>query len=135
MARIDRSYGAGKVSADTLLGALERTNKILEGRISFGRTNANDQPYNNGTTPAPDHANVQTWKATGTTPSSANTEFAVPHNLLWVPWHYFYHLNVNGVLYQDATTGTAWTAATTSAMGNIYLKCSVGSAAFTIMIV
>jgi hypothetical protein len=57
------------------------------------------------------------------TPSTPNTEFAIPHTLNRIP-SYFTHVNtdVAAQVYQLPDTGTTWTAT------NIYVKCTAASA-------
>lgn len=127
MPKLPRSaYGA--IDKEQLLAWLQQMSKNLDSLISFGKTNQNS------TFTAPDHSDLNIWKATGVTPGVANTEFAISHNLLWIPWHYHYFLDVAGQLYQAPTTGTHWTAATNSTLGNIYLKCTVASANYVVII-
>lgn len=128
MPKLDRSF-YGTPTHEQLTGYLQRTTRVLDANISFGKTNANDKPN------APDASNIQCWKATGTTPVGANTEFAIAHNLPWIPWFYFYALDRAGSLYQLPATGTAWTAATNATQGNVYLKCSVASANFVVILI
>jgi hypothetical protein len=63
-----------------------------------------------------------------TTPSTANAQFAIAHNLNRIPSHYHYITDNGGVIYQLPNTGTAWTAT------NIYVKCSTASATLRIFI-
>lgn len=130
MGKLDRSL-YGQPSLQQVNDSLQRSGKSLSHLISFGKTNANSTPQ------APDASNIDCFKATGVTPGAANTEFSIAHNLLWVPWFYFYILDRGGNLYQLPTTGTAWTAATPGggANGNIFLKCSVVSANYSIIII
>lgn len=128
MANLDRSL-YGNSSPSSILSYLQRVSRALNSQVTFGKTNANNTPT------GPDAANISMWKATGTTPAGPNTEFAITHNLTWVPWFYFYFLDKAGSLYQGPATGTAWTAATSSALGSVFLKCSVASAAYTIIII
>lgn len=118
----------GPFNDSTSMTWQQQSSKSLNGQISFGKTKNNDS-YG-----APDHANLQIWKAFGVTPGAPNTEFFVLHNLTWVPWHYDYFLDVAGQLYQGPTTGTAWTAATATTQGKVFLKCTVASANYVIII-
>lgn len=63
------------------------------------------------------------------TPGIADTEFAVPHNLGYIP-SFIKHVNSDRAcsVYQLPNTGTAWTSS------NIYLKCNVASVALRFMI-
>jgi hypothetical protein len=100
---------------------LEIVSKTLS-NISFGTTVNNTDP----------DMNMQCWKATGTTPASPNTEFAVTHNLKHVPIG-FMIVSTNKAAHIYKST-TAWTAATTSTMGSIFLKCDTATVAFAIVI-
>jgi hypothetical protein len=65
----------------------------------------------------------------GTSPGTANTEFAIAHNLGRIPQGYFVGgVNPAGILYQLAATGTAWTTT------NIYVKCTIVTMGFTVYI-
>ena len=133
MANLDRSF-LGQMTPQSIAGYLQRVSKALNSQISFGKTNLNDGAPVGGI-PTADACNISCFKTTGTTPGVANTEFAVLHNLLWVPWHYFYTIDV-GTIYQGPTTGTAWTAATTAGLdGKVFVKSTVANAAFTMIII
>lgn len=108
-------------SDDQIRYVMELHAKALS-NISFGTTTANTDP----------DMNMQCWKATGTTPGGANTEFAVTHNLKHVPIGFFV-LSTDKAAHIYKST-TAWTAATNSSLGTIYLKCDVATVAFTITI-
>ncbi len=93
-----------------------QSSNVLGSNVSFGSTMSNtDQDQN-----------MQCWKATGTSPVGADTEFPVPHLLGRVPITVFWLLDRAGDIYRSTT---AWTATT------IYLKCSVSMAVYTIIIV
>lgn len=100
---------------------LEQTVKVLS-NISFGTTPSN----------ADADQNMQTWKATGTTPGVANTAFTVSHNLRHVPFGFTVLRTDKAAHLYDS--GVAWTAATTTTLGTISLKCDVATVAFTIAI-
>ena len=53
----------------------ERLAKVLNGNVSFGAT------MNNGE----EDTNLNIWKATGTSPGTANTNFTINHSLGRVP--------------------------------------------------
>lgn len=107
---------------------VQQITKALSYRISFGRTNTN--PPGTGAIWT-DHRNIEHWKANGTTPGVANTEFSISHQLLYVPITFFGHTDNGGILYKGVT---AWTAATPSAAGTIFLKCTTVSANYQILI-
>ena len=90
---------------------------ILNGNVSFGQTTTNNEQGQN----------INGWKATGTTPGSANTEFAVPHGLGRIPIGFLtLALGANATIYKSTT---AWTAS------NIYLKCSGSAVSYTIFVI
>lgn len=94
----------------------EINSKVLAGNVSYGSTMGNtDQDQN-----------LQIWKATGTSPGSPNTEFAIAHQLGRVP---------NTIVGQDTNNGgllyrgsTAWTSTM------VYLKCTTATAAYKVII-
>ena len=101
----------------------------MSGNISFGATMSNIDPTQN----------MNAWKASGTTPATANTEFAIPHHLKYVPLTILgADTNNGGVLYRSTT---AWTAAPTQPtgtppvppVGHIYLKCTTASAVYNVI--
>lgn len=95
--------------------------KVLS-NISFGTTTSNVDA----------DMNMQVWKATGVSPVTPNTEFAVTHNLSHVPIGFMVvSANVAGHLFKSTT---AWTRATPTALGSIFLKADVASITFTIII-
>ncbi len=110
------------LSVERLQYVVEQYSKVLS-NISFGTTASNTDG----------DINIQCYKATGTTPGSANTEFAVPHNLAHVPFGFI--VVSTGAAAHIYKSTTAWTSATTSSLGNIYLKCDQASVAFSIIIV
>lgn len=120
-----RTVGNPETDASRRMFA-EQVGRVLGGNISFGATTGNTDR----------DINMDCFKATGTTPVGPNTEFSVSHNLKRIPIGYLIgFLDRAGDLYQGPTTGTAWTAATASALGNIFIKCSVASANFFIIII
>jgi hypothetical protein len=65
----------------------------------------------------------------GTSPGTANTEFAITHNLGRIPQGYFVGgVNPAGTLYQLAGSGTAWTTT------QIFVKCTVATVSFEVYI-
>ena len=95
---------------------IERLARILNRNTSFGATMHNtDQDIN-----------LDIWKATGTTPGTANTQFAITHSLGRVPITIVgQDTNNGGLLYRGST---AWTKTT------IYLKCTTASAAYHVIV-
>jgi hypothetical protein len=90
-----------------LNNAYQDVGNVVNGNISFG-------------TPSdPGSANVEGFWYTGVTPSSANTEFAVTHNLGRVPTGFLvFSVDQAGILYRSVTT---WTEQ------QIFLKSNVSS--------
>jgi hypothetical protein len=93
----------------------------------FGGVNGGlDLGNSTQTNPAQYTGNLNGQWANVTAPGSANTEFAVPHTLGFVPSFYWVIADRACRVYQLPNTGTAWTAA------NIYLKCDTASAVLRI---
>jgi hypothetical protein len=122
--KLPRSFGSLQSDGSTR-AYLEQLSRALDAyTITFGDTTSNTE-----------HLDMDVWKVTGTTPATPNTEFAVPHQLLRVPWGYIVAgKSISGDFY-TSTGGSAWTAATASAAGNIFLKCSVASVGFVLIII
>ena len=104
---------------------VEQATKVLSGNVSFGSTTANTDPSRN----------MDCWINVGTAPVGPNTEFAVTHNLRRIPIGYIVIAKSIAGDFYTSTGGTAWTAATNAALGNIYLKCTVASVGFTIIVI
>lgn len=95
---------------------LEQTNKVLS-NISFGDTMGNTDRSQN----------MECWKATGTTPAGANTEFAVSHGLRRIPLTLAgQDTNNGGVIYRSTA---AWTAT------QVFLKCTTASAGYNLILI
>lgn len=121
--KIPRSFGL-PVSPDTVDQSFKLLAKNLAKGVSFGAT-TNNTDLDIG---------MDCWKATGTTPGVANTNFTVNHNLFRIPIGFIVvRLNVAGAVIIDS--GVAWTAATNSAQGTISLQCNQASVNFTIIII
>lgn len=111
---------------------LEFTAKLLSGRVSFG-SSIESQVV--GTTAANQQRdrNIDCYKVSGTTPSTANTEFAVPHWLTRVPVGFLIaSTQPAGHIYKSTT---AWTAASINTAGNIYLKSDTASVAYVLVVI
>ena len=92
---------------------VETQNKVLAHQVSFGSTMGNTDTGNN----------MGVWKvANMATGVGAHTEFAIPHNLTRIPIHFHGYAVDGGTIYSHYGGMTAWTAATASAMGHIYVK-------------
>lgn len=105
------------ITPQSLYDAIRNHGRVLNQQVSFGSQS--------GTNNEADR-NIQCSKAQGTTPSTANTEFSVTHNLGRIPVTFFGHVNQSGTLYKSTT---AWTKTT------IYLKCSAASASYSLVII
>ena len=105
------------ITPQALYDAIRNHGRVLNQQVSFGSQS--------GTNNEADR-NIQCSKASGTTPSTANTEFPVAHNLGRIPVTFFGHVNENGTLYQSTT---AWTSS------EIYLKSSAASAKYSLVII
>lgn len=70
--------------------------------------------------------NIQGKWAKATTPAGANTEFAVTHNLNYIPLGYDVKRIDKAAIIYDGTT--AWT------ITQIFLKCNVATVAVTLFI-
>jgi hypothetical protein len=101
---------------------VERIAKVLLGNVSFGETMSNSDQA----------TNVNSWKATGTTPGTANTAFTINHSLsdgnsgTRVPIAIVGQVTDNGgLIYGDVTT---WTKTT------VTLKCTTASANYRVIL-
>lgn len=127
--RVQRTATQSK-QPDNLARWLEEHSRALSGNISFGQTMSNKDTGQN----------MSAWKATGTTPA-ANTEFAIPHQLNYVPLTILgADTNNGGVLYRGTTPWTAKAIGTPNPavpselpVGHIYLKCTTGGAAYNVI--
>lgn len=109
----------GMLNLQSLAKWLDNVAQVINGNVSFGSTTSNTD----------DETNIEGWKATGTSPAMADTEFAVSHNLGRTPFGFIVlSVSKNATLYQDPA-GTAWDATT------VYLKASAASVAYVIFIV
>jgi hypothetical protein len=79
----------------------ERLAKVLNGNVSYGATMQNGQ----------EDINMSVWKAFGTSPGAANTDFTIKHSLGRTPITIVGQDTKDGsVLYRSPVT--AWTATT-----------------------
>lgn len=94
----------------------ERLARVLNRNISFGATmNNTDRDIN-----------LDIWKASGTTPGSANTNFTINHSLNRVPITIVGQDTDNaGLIYRGSV---AWTKT------QVTLKCSTASAHFNVIL-
>jgi hypothetical protein len=96
---------------------VERNARVLARNVSFGSTMSNTDG----------DVNISNWKATGTTPGAANTNFTVTHNLGRVPITIAGQDTDNGGLIYRGSV--AWTKTT------VTLKCTTASAAYNVILV
>lgn len=91
--------------------------KALSGNISFGASMENQTP----------DQNLSVWKAAGTSPATANTDFTITHSLNRVPLTIVGQDTSNGgVLYRSPAT--AWTKTT------VTLRCTVASSPYNVIV-
>lgn len=117
----------GGVQADwgaTLEYNADLTAKTLS-NVSFGNTTANSDG----------DMNISAFKATGTTPGVANVEFSVQHTLTHVPIGFIIISVDHHAHIYKSTPGTAWTSATRSSFGTIYLMCDTPTVVYSIMVI
>ena len=103
----------------------ETQNNVLSHQISFGTTMGNTDTGNN----------MGCWKvANMATGVGANTEFAIPHNRKRIPIHFHGYAIDGGQIYSNYPGMTKWTAATNSAQGHIYVKCTTTGNIYLIIV-
>jgi hypothetical protein len=94
----------------------ERLALVLNGNVNFGSTMSNSDS----------DTNMQCWKATGTTPGAANTDFTINHSLGRIPLTIVgQDTNNGGLLYRGSV---AWTKST------ITLRCTTATAAYNVIV-
>ncbi len=94
----------------------ERIARVINGQIGFGSTMSN----------ADKDINVNCWKATGTTPGGANTEFAITHSLGRIP---------NTIVGQDTNNGgLLYRGSTPWSKTQIFLKCTTATAVYNVIV-
>lgn len=94
----------------------ERLARVLNGNVSYGSTMLNTDG----------DRNLNIWKATGTTPGSANTDFTITHSLGRIPITIVGQDTDNGgLLYRGSV---AWSKTT------VTLKCTTASANFNVVL-
>lgn len=102
----------------------EQTAKAMN-NLSFGESDSNTGL-----------ANITCWKANGACPALANTDFVVQHGLKHVPIGWIAaRITPAGILYLGTNNMTDWTAATSSALGQIVLRCSVANMGYFLLII
>jgi hypothetical protein len=101
---------------NNLAGHTEQLSRVLAGNVSFGASMSNKDQS----------SNMNCWKASGTTPGSANTEFAIQHSLGRVPLTIgAQDTNNGGLIYRGSTP---WSKTT------VHLKCTAASAAYNVIL-
>lgn len=94
----------------------ERLALVLNGNVNFGSTMSN----------ADQDQNMNAWKATGTSPGAANTDFTIQHSLGRVPLTIVgQDTNNGGLLYRGSV---AWTKTA------ITLRCTTATAAYNVIV-
>lgn len=94
----------------------ERLALVLNGNVNFGSTMSNKDA----------DQNMNAWKATGTSPGAANTDFTITHSLGRVPLTIVgQDTNNGGLLYRGSV---AWTKTT------ITLRCTTATAAYNVIL-
>ena len=94
----------------------ERIAKVVNGGISFGDTMSNKDG----------DININCWKAQGTTPGAANTNFTINHSLGRVPLTIVgQDTNNGGLLYRGSV---AWTKTT------VTLRCTTATATYNVIL-
>lgn len=92
--------------------------RVLSGNVSFGDTMTNNEPGRN----------VNCWKAAGTTPGVANTDFTIAHGLGRIPITISgQDTNNGGLLYRSPAIPWTKTAVT--------LRCTTVSAAYNVVLI
>lgn len=110
--------------------------RLLQGGISFGTTFVADSVTNDAFTPTMNHdssQNIQCYKASGTTPSAANTIFNITNTS---PFFHDAHiplgfivifLNLAAIIY--GVNLSSWTSS------SISLECSVASVTYRLILI
>jgi hypothetical protein len=95
----------------------ERESRVLSSNVNYGSTMSNTDK----------DTNMNCWKATGTTPGVANTDFTIPHSLGRIP------LTING---QDTNNGgllyrgsVAWSKT------SVTLRCTTANATYNVILI
>jgi hypothetical protein len=101
---------------DTISKWLENHGRVLDGNLEFGVNNTDRSK------------NIKNWRAAGTTPGVANTDFTITHGLGYIPDTILMQDTDNGgVLYRSPAT--PWTKTT------VTLRCTTVSANYRVRVV
>jgi hypothetical protein len=107
----------GGVTPKSLQDWLTNHSRVLAGNISLGTTMSNKEQG----------VNIKSWKASGTSPATANTDFTIQHGLGYKPVSILAQDTTNGgLLYRSPATVWTKTAVT--------LRCTTASAAYNVVI-
>ena len=105
--------------------------RTLNGKVSYGYNMLNPSSGAQGV--QNNDANLDIWKAHGTTPGAANTDFTITHSLTDQNGKPRLPINIlgqdtnnGGLLYRSPVT--AWTKST------VTLRCTTASAAYNVII-
>lgn len=97
--------------------SLQIIGNVLAGNVSFGHTTNNTDS----------DINIDCFKATGTTPGTADTEFSITHDLGRIPIGFLVaSVNLAAIIYKSTT---AWTST------HVYLKCNVATVAYFVILI
>jgi hypothetical protein len=106
------------ITSKSLHDWLINHSRVLAGNIEFGDTMTNKEPGRN----------IKCWKATGTTPGAANTDFSFTHGLGKIPITIMAQdTNNGGLLYRSPAT--AWTKTT------VTLRCTTATAVYNVIVI
>jgi hypothetical protein len=95
---------------------IERIALAINGNLSFGATMSNSDT----------DINLSIWKASGTSPGGANTDFTINHSLGRIPITIVgQDTNNGGLLYRGSV---AWTKTT------VTLRCTTATAAYNVIV-
>jgi hypothetical protein len=114
--RPQRNHSLVTPTFDTIAEWLRNHGRVLAGNLELGVKNGDPS------------MNIRNWRATGTTPGAANTDFTISHGLGFVPDSILTQDTDNGgVLYRSPVT--AWTKTT------VTLRCTTASANYKVRVV
>jgi hypothetical protein len=106
----------GIYSVDAHVRWNEINSQVLAGNVSHGHTSSNTD----------EDQNMNEWKAVGTAPGVADTDFTVNHQLGHIPITiYGQHTNNGGLIYKGSG---AWTPTSVS------LRCTKASSVYTLVL-
>lgn len=106
------------ITTQSLHDWLVNHSRVLSGNVDFGDTMTNNEQGRN----------IKCWKASGTTPAVANTDFTLQHTLGRKPITIAGQDTNNGGLLSRSPV-TAWTKTA------VTLRCSTASAAYNVVLI